>query len=107
GRSGDEIDERRRDTGGFAIAGSDARTIALIVVVTCDATGALAERTGFRVGKAVEGKSRKGRKTGSGSDIREKFSTRRDGASSSKNCPGRWLSALIARRLSCAAIGGK
>jgi len=39
-----------------------------------DQTGALAERTGLRVGKGVECKSRKGRKTGGGSDIkREDF----------------------------------
>ena len=51
----------------------NSNKIARIVVVTGDQTGALAERTGFRVGKAVEGKSRKGRKTGGGSDIRKKI----------------------------------
>src|SRR4030095_9227030 len=56
----------------------------------------------------LERQSREGRSTGRGGSLTTRISPRICGTSNEKqqHCPSRWLSAVISRRLSGAAIGG-
>jgi large subunit ribosomal protein L10 len=67
------------------------------------------ERAGGVAGATLERQSREGSSTGRGGSLTTRISPRICGTSNEEqqHCPSRWLSAVISRRLSGAAIGGK